>query len=169
MFPPATSEREKCLTRAAYFFRFLETPGLPACYPLTGSSDIVPHPLSTPPSDSQGLARSGPVWVQAPLFFSPVLVPVPWEARKTERLRHVCLVAQSGLTLCHPMDCGLPGSSVHEDSPGKNTGVGSHALLQGIFPTQGLKPGIPHCRQILNCLSHQRSPETRGEVRMPHS
>ena len=139
MFPPATSEREKCLTCAAYFFRFLETPGLPACYPLTGSSDIVPHPLSTPPSDSQGLARSGPVWVQAPLFFSPVLVPVPWEARKTERLRHVCLVAQSGLTLCHPMDCGLPGSSVHEDSPGKNTGVGSHALLQGIFPTQGSK------------------------------
>ena len=36
------------------------------------------------------------------------------------------------------MDCNLPGSSVHDDSPGKNTGVGCHALLQGIFPTQGL-------------------------------
>ena len=36
------------------------------------------------------------------------------------------------------MDCNLPGSSVHGDSPGKNTGVGCHALLQGIFPTQGL-------------------------------
>ena len=34
------------------------------------------------------------------------------------------------------MDCSLPGSSVHGDSPGKNTGVGCHALLQGIFPTQ---------------------------------
>ena len=34
------------------------------------------------------------------------------------------------------MDCSPPGSSVHEDSPGKNTGVGCHALLQGIFPTQ---------------------------------
>ena len=41
------------------------------------------------------------------------------------------------LTLCDPMDCIPAGSSVHEDSPGKNTGVGCHALLQGIFPTQG--------------------------------
>ena len=38
------------------------------------------------------------------------------------------LVAQSCLTLCDPMDCSLPGSSVHGGSPGKNTGVGSHAL-----------------------------------------
>ena len=41
-----------------------------------------------------------------------------------------CLVSQSCLTLCDPMDCSLPGSSVHGDSPGKNTGVGCHALLQ---------------------------------------
>ena len=40
------------------------------------------------------------------------------------------------------------------DSSGKNTVVGCHLLLQGIFPTQGLNPGLPHCRQILNCLSH---------------
>ena len=40
----------------------------------------------------------------------------------------VCLVAQSGLTLCDPMDYSLPGSSVHGDSLGKNTGVGCHAL-----------------------------------------
>ena len=40
------------------------------------------------------------------------------------------------------------------DSPGKNTGVGSHSLLQGIFPTQGLNAGLLHCRQILYCLSH---------------
>jgi len=40
------------------------------------------------------------------------------------------------------MDCSPPGSSVHGDSPGKNTGVGCHALLQGIFPTQGLNPGL---------------------------
>ena len=37
------------------------------------------------------------------------------------------------------MDSSLPGSSVHGDSPGENTGVGRHALLQGIFPTQGSK------------------------------
>ena len=44
------------------------------------------------------------------------------------------------------------------NSPGKNTGVGSHFLLQGIFPTQGLNPGLLHCRQILYILSHQGSP-----------
>ena len=48
----------------------------------------------------------------------------------------MCLVAQSCLTLCDPMDCCPPGSSVYRDSPAKNTGVGFHALLQGIFPTQ---------------------------------
>ena len=68
------------------------------------------------------------------------------------------LVAQSCPTLCDPMDCSLPGSSVHGDSPGKNTGVGSHSLLQGIFPTQGSNPGLLHCRQILYCLSLQGSP-----------
>ena len=69
----------------------------------------------------------------------------------------ICLVAQSRLTLCNPVDCGLPGSSVHRDSPDKNTGTGCHALLQGIFPTQGLNPGLPHCRQILYQLSYQGS------------
>ena len=67
----------------------------------------------------------------------------------------LCLVIQLCPTLCNPMDCSPPGSSVHGDSPGKNTGVGCHALLQGIFPTQGSKPGLLHCRQTLYCLSHQ--------------
>ena len=58
-------------------------------------------------------------------------------------------------TLCDPMDCSPPGSLVHGDSPGKNTGTGFHALLQGLFPTQGSNPGLPHCRQILYRLSHQ--------------
>ena len=49
----------------------------------------------------------------------------------------LCLVTQSCLILCDPMDCSLLGSSVHGDFPGKNTVVGCHALLQGIFPTQG--------------------------------
>ena len=39
--------------------------------------------------------------------------------------------------------------------PGKSTGVGCHFLLQGIFPTQGLNPGLLHCRQTLYPLSHQ--------------
>ena len=44
---------------------------------------------------------------------------------------------QSCLTLCDPTDCSPPGSSVHGDSPGKNTGVYFHALLQRIIPTHG--------------------------------
>ena len=70
----------------------------------------------------------------------------------------LCLVAQSCLTLCDTMDYSPPGSSVHGDSPGKNTGVGCHAFLQGIFPTQRSNTGLPHCRWILYHLSHKGSP-----------
>ena len=55
------------------------------------------------------------------------------------------------------MDFSLPGTSVPGDSPGKNTGVGWHALLQGIFPTQKSNPGLLHCRWILYHLSRQGS------------
>ena len=81
----------------------------------------------------------------------------------------LCLVVQSCLTLFNPMDCGLPGSFVHGDSPGKNTGVGCHALLQGIFPTQGSNAGLPHCGKILYCLSHQESPWILEWVAYPFS
>ena len=67
----------------------------------------------------------------------------------------VCLVTKSCLTLCNPMDCSLPGSSVHGDSPGKNTGVGCHVLLQRIFPPQGSNPCLLCWRRILYHLSHQ--------------
>ena len=66
--------------------------------------------------------------------------------------------AQSCLTLCSPMDYSPPSSSVHGNFPSKNIGVGCHALLQAIFPTQGLNPCLLHCRRILYCLSHQGSP-----------
>ena len=55
------------------------------------------------------------------------------------------------------------------NSPGQNTGVGSLSLLQGIFPTQGSNPGLPHCRQILSQLSHQGSPSTLEWVAYPFS
>ena len=61
--------------------------------------------------------------------------------------------------LCELMDCSLPSSSVHGDSPNKNTGVGCHALLQGIFPAQVLNPGLLHCRQLFYQLNYQRSPK----------
>ena len=49
------------------------------------------------------------------------------------------------------------------DFLGKSTGVGCHFLLQGIFPTQGSNPGLPHCRQTLYHLSHQGSPKDLEE------
>ena len=58
----------------------------------------------------------------------------------------LCLITRSCPTLCDLMDCSPPGSSVHRDSPGKNTRVRCHARLQGIFPTHGSNPGLPHCR-----------------------
>ena len=70
-------------------------------------------------------------------------------------------------TLCVPMDCSLPGSSVHGDSPGKNIGVNCHALLQGIFSIQGSNPTLPHCSWILYCLNYQRSPRKLEWVAYP--
>ena len=75
-----------------------------------------------------------------------------------------CLVTQSCLTLCDPMAYSPPGSSVHGDSPGRNTGVGSHSFLQGILPTQGSNPGLLHCRWILYHLSHQGNPPQHREL-----
>ena len=90
------------------------------------------------------------------------------EGARTGRQRAVSVCVESGCplmaaaaavslqscpTLCDPMDCSLPGSSVHGILQGKNTGVGCHALLQGIFLTQGLNPWhllcLLHFRQIL--------------------
>ena len=45
------------------------------------------------------------------------------------------------------------------NSPGQNTGVGSHSFLQGIFPSQGWNPGLPRCRWFLYCQSQQGSPD----------
>ena len=63
-------------------------------------------------------------------------------------------------TLCDPMD----SLWVHEDSPDMNTGVGCHAILEGVFPTQGSNPGLPHCRQIVYHLNHQGSPRIQKWV-----
>ena len=54
-------------------------------------------------------------------------------------------------------------------SPDQNTGVGSLSLLQGIFPTQGSNPGLPHCRRILYQLSHKGSPRIPVWVAYPFS
>ena len=99
-----------------------------------------------------------------------------WYRKAVDGLRRIgnpiqlvvlCLVAQSCSTLCNPMDCSPPGSSVHEDSPGKNTRWDCHALLQRIFLTQGSNPGLPQCRQILYHLSPQWGPRILEWVAYP--
>ena len=92
------------------------------------------------------------VWLRTPLMY-----------------QCACLVAQSCPALCDPMDCNPPGSSVHVDSSEKNTGVGCHALLPGIFSTQGSNPGLPRCGLILYHLNHQGSPRILEWVAYPFS
>ena len=77
-----------------------------------------------------------------------------------------CVVKVSQLCpiLCDPLGLYSPWNS-----PSQNTGVGSRSLLQGIFPTQGLNLGLPHCRQILYQLSHQGSPRILEWVAIPFS
>ena len=71
--------------------------------------------------------------------------------KHTQSIPVLYLVTQSCPTICNPMDCSPPGSSIHGDSPGKNTRVDCHALLQGIFPTQGLN--LPPTLQADSLLS----------------
>ena len=94
------------------------------------------HPLA------QETGTSGHSHLETPLLYF-TLPPTSPPAR-------AALLIQS-----HKALSTLPGSSVHGDSPGKNTGVGCHALLQGIFPTQGSKLGLLPQRQIFYCLSQQ--------------
>ena len=74
----------------------------------------------------------------------------------------VCLVAQSCPTLFDPMDCSTPGSSVHGDSPGKNTGGGCHFLLQGIYLAQGLNLRLLHWQILYHCTTGEA--HLAGEV-----
>ena len=85
------------------------------------------------------------------------LVHIPYWFRE----RCVYLVAQSCLTLGDRVDYSLLDSSVHGDSPGKNTGVGCHALLQGIFPTQGSNPGLLTVGSFFRLIHQGRSRERR--------
>ena len=75
-----------------------------------------------------------------------ILIPKKGDAKECSKWSKVKLLSRAWLFM------------IPWDFPGKNTGVGCHFLLQGIFPTQGLKPGLPHCRQMLYCLSRQGSP-----------
>ena len=120
------------LAKAAQSFSSVSSTGFPSWALPLGHRRIIQH---------RGYWQKGTCWVLkggcCAVTVSLSLVPlfvIPW-------------------TIYSP-----PGSSVHGDSPGRNSGVGFYALLQGIFPSQGSNPGLPHCLQILYCLSHQGSP-----------
>ena len=85
----------------------------------------------------------------------PDLCPLMPAALRTLRTENVSCVRAQSCRLCILMDCSLARLPSPWDSPGKNTGVGCHFLLQGIFPTQGSNPGVLHYKQILYHLNHQ--------------
>ena len=79
-----------------------------------------------------------------------------WTTGPPGKSRHVSIFKQLCLA-----DCLWPyGLYSPWNFSGQNTGVGSLSLLQGIFPTRGSNPGLPHCRWILYQLSHKGSPNT---------
>ena len=93
--------------------------------------------------------------------FNSNLFLVTYKSRKTsEKVK-----AKLCLTLCNPMNYTVHGSLQARVLEW----VGSLSLLQGIFPIQGLKPGILHCRWILYQLTHQGNPRILKWVAYPFS
>ena len=76
---------------------------------------------------------------------------VNWETGIDIHTLLLLLTHFSCVWLCGPVDCSPSGCSCPWHFLGKNTGVGCHAHNQGIFPTQGLNPGLLYCRHILYC------------------
>ena len=100
-------------------------------------------------------------------IYPPFWIPFPLSSPQSIRYSSqcwavLCLVALLCPTLCNPMGWGLPSSSVHGDSPGKNTGVGCHALLQGDISNPGIESESP-AFQVNSLLS-----EPSGKPRYRH-
>ena len=134
--------------------------------------------------DAQGFMSSGPVW--ASVFKGPRMWPgvailmvcvVGWDGQflVPEAYEQPCIVQilqGAWESISHsvvfnslqthglwPSRLLWPGNY-----PGKNTGVGCHSLLQGIFLTKGLNPHLLHCRQMFYSLSHRGSLESWKEA-----
>jgi len=149
--------------------------GLPFPYPIHESEkwkwsrSVVsdpqrPHGLQPQAPPSMGFARQE--------YWSGV--PLPSPRFFTTRYWIYCFLCS--IAICDCESCSVVSNSLWPhglyspwNSPGQNTGVGSHSLLQRIFPTQGWNPGLPHCRQILYQLSHKGSPRIPEWVAYPFS
>ena len=105
------------------------------------------------------------VYYKVTLFFSPFPCYIVWKAVSMHRLhlgsRELCFSSLKAKVKSETDGHSVVSDSLRPrglyspwNSPGQNTGVGSLSLLQGIFPTQGFNPGLPHCRQILYQLSY---------------
>ena len=125
--------------------------------------------LEAPPAPTRRLyghwERGKRVMSVLPLWGPQGHLTVSWEHGDT--LNNLFLESES----CSVMSDSLRPHGLYSpwNSPGQNTGVGSLSLLQGIFPTQGSNPGLPHCRRILYQLSHKRSPRILEWVAYPFS
>ena len=95
-----------------------------------------------------------PVSVETKMLHRKVLAPILLKVKG----------AQLCPTLCDPM-----AYTVHGTLQARTLELGSLSFLQGIFPTQGLNSGLPHCRQILYQLSHKGSPKILEWVAYPFS
>ena len=98
------------------------------------------HPSARQLRVNSAQATLGPLAVWSQIQAKPLKPSSAWMLPFPESWAACCLVAQSRPTLCNPIDCSTPGSSVHGDSPGKNTGVGCHFPLQWIFLTLASSP-----------------------------
>ena len=81
----------------------------------------------------------------------------------------LCLVTHLCLTLCNPIDYIQPSSSVHGEFSRKEYWSGLPCPPPGDLPTQGLNPGLSHCRRILYCLNHEGSPRILKWIAYPFS
>ena len=109
--------------------------------------------------------RHIPVWTHIPVWKTVGRRQADWESFQTvNKYGSVCVcvcVCVSGLVVSDslwPQGLWPARLLCPWESPDKNAAVGCHSVLQEIFPTQGLKPGLSHCRQILYHLSCQASP-----------
>ena len=120
------------------------------------------------------LIKVGPVFILACWIFSCGMWDiVPWPGIELQWEHGVLASRPPESVSCSVMSNSLQPHGLGParllcpwDSSGKNTGVGSHSLLQGIFPTQGSNPGLLDCRQILYHLSHQGGPDHQGSPSM---
>ena len=128
-----------------------------------------PSPLLRPPGDSDAhsqvrnvcSAAASVSWLTGPKF--------PCSVRRGSQLRPSALSSTESESESHSVvSDSLRSHGLYSpwNSPGQNTEVGSLSLLQGIFPTQGLNPGLLYFRQIFYQLSYQESPAQKTEVKL---